>query len=154
SPQAVGFGAHLVPVDGTYDEINRLSIEVADELGWAFVNVNLRPYYSEGSKTLAYEVAEGLGWRLPDVVVAPVASGSLFTKVAEGFAELVHYGLVAALDVRLCGAHPAGCAPVAAGFASADDRPIPVRDPVTIVRSLAIGSSSDGSLALRAGLHS
>ena len=147
--QAVAFGAHLVPVDGTYDEINRLSIEVADELGWAFVNVNLRPYYSEGSKTLAYEVAEGLGWRLPDVVVAPVASGSLFTKVAKGFAELVHYGLVEARDVRFVGAQPAGCAPVAAGFASADDRPIPVRDPVTIVRSLAIGSPADGSFAIR-----
>ena len=147
--QAVAFGAHLVPVDGTYDEINRLSIEVADELGWAFVNVNLRPYYSEGSKTLAYEVAEGLGWRLPDVVVVPVASGSLFTKVAKGFGELVRYGLVEPRDVRYVGAQPAGCSPVAAGYASGGERPIPVRDPRTIVRSLAIGSPADGTYAIR-----
>jgi len=147
--QAVAFGAHLVPVDGTYDEINRLSIEVADELGWAFVNVNLRPYYSEGSKTLAYEVAEGLGWRLPDVVVVPVASGSLFTKVAKGFGELVRHGLVEPRDVRYVGAQPAGCSPVAAGYASGGERPIPVRDPRTIVRSLAIGSPADGTYAIR-----
>ena len=91
---ALAFGATVIPVDGTYDEVNRLSLEIADEEGWAFVNVNLRPYYSEGSKTLSFEIAEQLGWRLPDAVVAPIASGSLFTKVAKGFRELVEVGLV------------------------------------------------------------
>ncbi len=147
--QALAFGATLVPVAGTYDQINRLSLEVADEHGWAFVNVNLRPYYAEGSKTLAYEVAEQLGWRLPDVLVAPIASGSLFTKVAKGFAELTRYGLVAAKDVRFVGAQPAGCAPVANAFAAGVDRPVPVREPRTIVKSLAIGDPADGPFAVR-----
>ena len=89
---ALGYGATVVRVDGTYDDINRLSLEIADEEGWAFVNVNLRPFYSEGSKTLAFEIAEQLGWRLPDVVVAPIASGSLYTKVAKGFSELIAVG--------------------------------------------------------------
>src|SRR6185369_4506134 len=83
---ALSYGATVVRVDGTYDDINRLSLEIADEEGWAFVNVNLRPFYSEGSNTIAYEVAEQLGWRLPDVFVGPIASGSMFTKIAKGFA--------------------------------------------------------------------
>ena len=147
--QALAYGATLVPVAGTYDQINRLSLEIADEHGWAFVNVNLRPYYAEGSKTLAYEVAEQLGWRLPDVLVAPIASGSLYTKVARGFAELVRYGLVEPKDVRFVGAQPAGCAPVASAFAAGIDRPVPVREPRTIVKSLAIGDPADGPFALR-----
>jgi threonine synthase len=147
--QALAYGAILVPVAGTYDQINRLSLEIADEQGWAFVNVNLRPYYAEGSKTLAYEVAEQLGWRLPDVLVSPIASGSLFTKVAKGFAELTHYGLVEPKEVRFVGAQPAGCAPVANAFAAGSDRPVPVRDPRTIVKSLAIGDPADGSFAVR-----
>ncbi len=147
--QALAYGATLVPVAGTYDQINRLSLEIADEHGWAFVNVNLRPYYAEGSKTLAYEVAEQLGWRLPDVLVAPIASGSLYTKVARGFAELVRYGLVEPKDVRFVGAQPAGCAPVASAFAAGVDRPVPVREPRTIVKSLAIGDPADGPFALR-----
>jgi threonine synthase len=110
---ALAYGATVVPVRGTYDEINRLSLEIADEAGWAFVNVNLRPFYSEGSKTLAFEIAEQLGWRLPDVVVAPIASGSLFTKVARGFDELAAVGLVEPKAVRFIGAQAAGCAPVA-----------------------------------------
>ncbi len=147
--QALALGATLVPVDGTYDQINRLSVEVADELGWAFVNVNLRPYYAEGSKTLAYEVAEQLGWRLPDVLVAPIASGSLYTKVSRGFDELVRYGLVEPREVRFVGAQPAGCAPVADGYASGSERPLPVRSPRTIVKSLAIGDPADGAYAIR-----
>jgi threonine synthase len=145
---ALAYGATVVPIDGTYDEINRLSLEVADEEGWAFVNVNLRPYYAEGSKTLAFEIAEGLGWRLPDVVVAPIASGALFTKVARGIEELVELGLVERRPVRFVGAQPAGCAPVATAFATDADVVAPVRTPETIVRSLAIGSPADGLYAL------
>ena len=90
---ALAYGATVVPIEGTYDDVNRLCLEVADETGWGFVNINLRPFYAEGSKTLAYEIAESLGWRSPDVVVAPVASGAMFTRVARGFEELVELGL-------------------------------------------------------------
>ena len=145
---ALGYGATVVRVDGTYDDINRLSLEIADEEGWAFVNVNLRPFYSEGSKTLAFEVAEQLGWRLPDVLVSPIASGSLFTKVAKGFGELIEVGLVEPKEVRFVGGQPEGCAPVATAFAAGTDRIEPVRRPDTIVRSLAIGSPADGPYAL------
>jgi threonine synthase len=145
---ALSYGATVVPVRGTYDDINRLSLEIADEEGWAFVNVNLRPFYAEGSKTLAFEVAEQLGWRLPDVVVAPIASGSLFTKVARGFEDLVAAGLVADKLVRFIGAQAEGCSPVARAFADGSDEIRPVRTPDTIVRSLAIGSPADGRYAL------
>jgi threonine synthase len=145
---ALGYGATVVRVDGTYDDINRLSLEIADEEGWAFVNVNLRPFYSEGSKTLAFEIAEQLGWRLPDVLVSPIASGSLFTKVAKGFDELIAVGLVEAKEVRFVGGQPEGCAPVATAFAAGTDRIEPVRRPDTIVRSLAIGSPADGPYSL------
>ncbi|TAJ99748.1 MAG: threonine synthase [Chloroflexota bacterium] len=145
---ALSYGATVVPVKGTYDDINRLSLEIADEEGWAFVNVNIRPFYSEGSKTLAFEVAEQLGWRLPDVVVAPIASGSLFTKVARGFEDLVAADLVEDKLVRFVGAQADGCSPVAQAFASGADEIHPVRTPDTIVRSLAIGSPADGRYAL------
>ena len=145
---ALAYGATVVRVAGTYDEINRLSLEIADEEGWAFVNVNLRPYYSEGSKTLAFEIAEGLGWRLPDVVVGPIASGSLFTKVARGFDDLVAAGLVDARPVRFVGGQPAGCSPVATAFGRGSDEIEPVRVPDTFVRSLAIGAPADGRYAL------
>ena len=91
---ALAYGATVVPIEGTYDDVNRLCLEVADETGWGFVNINLRPFYAEGSKTLAYEIAESLGWRSPDVVVGPVASGAMFTRVARGFEELVELGLI------------------------------------------------------------
>jgi len=145
---ALSYGATVVRVDGTYDDINRLSLEIADEEGWAFVNVNLRPFYSEGSKTIAYEVAEQLGWRLPDVFVAPIASGSMFTKIAKGFAELVDVGLVEPGNIRFVGGQAAGCGPVATAFAEGVDEIRPVRSPDTIVRSLAIGSPADGPYAL------
>ncbi|MFL5751158.1 MAG: pyridoxal-phosphate dependent enzyme, partial [Chloroflexota bacterium] len=132
---------------GTYDDINRLGLEIADEEGWAFVNVNLRPFYAEGSKTLAFEIAEQLGWRLPDVVVGPIASGSLFTKVAKGFEELATIGLVERKPVRFVGGQPAGCSPVATAFAGGGEI-VPVRRPDTIVRSLAIGSPADGGYAI------
>jgi threonine synthase len=146
--QALAFGARIVPVAATYDQVNRLCVEVADELGWAFLNINLRPWYAEGSKTLAYEVAEQLGWRLPDAVVVPIASGSLYTKIAAGFEDLVRYGLVKPHPVRYIGAQPEGCAPVAEAFAAGRERPVPVRTPRTIVKSLAIGDPADGVFAL------
>lgn len=145
---ALAFGASVVRVNGTYDDINRLCLEIADEEGWAFVNVNLRPYYAEGSRTIAFEIAEQLGWRLPDVIVGPIASGSLFTKVAKGFEQLAAVGLVEPKAVRFVGAQPAGCAPVATAFTEGTDEIRPVRTPETIVRSLAIGSPADGRYAL------
>src|SRR5262245_3382862 len=146
---ALSYGATVVRVDGTYDGINRLGLEIADEEGWGFVNVNLRPFYAEGSKTLAFEIAEQLGWRLPDVVVGPIASGSLFTKVAKGFDELATIGLVERKEVRFVGGQPAGCSPVATAFAAGEGAEIvPVRTPDTIVRSLAIGSPADGPYAI------
>ena len=145
---ALAYGATVVPVDGTYDDVNRLCLEVADELGWGFVNINLRPFYAEGSKTLAYEIAEDLGWRLPDVIVAPVASGALYTKVARGFEELIALGLVERKAVRFVGGQAAGCAPVATAFAAGTEVIEPVRNPDTIVRSLAIGNPADGRYAV------
>jgi threonine synthase len=145
---ALSYGATVVRVDGTYDDINRLSLEIADEEGWAFVNVNLRPFYAEGSKSIAFEVAEQLGWRLPDVLVGPIASGSMFTKIAKGFEELADIGLVERKTVRFVGGQPEGCAPVATAFAEGVDEIRPVRAPETIVRSLAIGSPADGGYAL------
>jgi threonine synthase len=145
---AQAYGATVVPIAGTYDDINRLAIQIADEEGWAFVNVNLRPYYSEGSKTLAFEIAEALGWRLPDTIVAPIASGSLFTKVAKGFHELERVGLVEPKEVRFVGGQGAGCAPVATAFAEGTDTIRPVREPATIAKSLAIGDPADGRFAL------
>jgi threonine synthase len=138
----------LVAVDGTYDDVNRLATELAAEHDdWAFVNVNVRPYYAEGSKTLGYEVAEQLGWRLPDQVVVPIASGSQLTKVDKGFRELIELGLVQASPYRVFGAQATGCAPVSAAFKSGRDVVAPVR-PNTIARSLAIGAPADGPYAL------
>lgn len=145
---ALAYGATVVPVDGTYDDVNRLCLEVADELGWGVVNVNLRPWYAEGSKTLAYEIAEALGWRLPDVVVAPVASGAMLTRIAHAFGELVELGWVDDVAVRYVGAQASGCAPVATAWAGGAETVSPVRTPDTIVRSLAIGNPADGPYAL------
>ncbi|HVL54561.1 MAG TPA: pyridoxal-phosphate dependent enzyme, partial [Vitreimonas sp.] len=116
--------------------------------GWGFVNVNLRPFYAEGSKTLAFEIAESLGWRTPDVVVAPIASGALFTKLARGFSELAAVGLIDRRAVRFVGGQAAGCGPVAAAWEAGSDTLQPVRVPDTFVRSLAIGSPADGADAL------
>ena len=138
-----------MPVDGTYDDVNRLCLEIADETGWGFVNINLRPFYAEGSKTLAYEIAESLGWRSPDVVVAPVASGAMFTRLARGFEELVELGLIESRPIRFVGGQAAGCAPVATAWAAGTDVIEPVREPDTIVRSLAIGNPADGRYAVQ-----
>lgn len=140
----------LIAVDGTYDDVNRLATELAaDHEDWAFVNVNVRPYYAEGSKTLAYEVAEQLGWRLPDQIVVPIASGSQLTKVDKGFRELTELGLVQPAPYRVFGAQATGCSPVSAAFKAGRDVIVPVR-PDTIARSLAIGAPADGPYVLDA----
>ncbi len=145
------YGGRVVSVEGTYDDVNRLCAELTSEHpSWAFVNVNVRTYYAEGSKTLAFEVAEQLGWQAPDHVVVPVASGSQLTKVAKGFEELVKVGLLdGEPSVRISGAQAAGCAPVATAFAEGADAVRPVK-PHTIAKSLASGNPADGWYALEA----
>ena len=142
------YGGTLLAVDGNYDDVNRLATELAAEHEeWAFVNVNVRPYYAEGSKTLGYEVAEQLGWRLPDQIVVPVASGSQLTKVDKGFGEFVKLGLVDEKPYTIFGAQAAGCSPVATAFEQGHDFIQPVK-PDTIARSLAIGNPADGPYVL------
>jgi threonine synthase len=137
----------VMAVKGNYDQVNRLCSEVANTYGWGFVNINLRPYYSEGSKTLGFEVAEQLGWQLPDVVVAPIASGSLYTKIRKGFQEFVKVGLVDDKPVQFHGAQAEGCSPVAQAFREGRDFITPVK-PNTIAKSIAIGNPADGSYAV------
>ncbi len=145
------YGGRLIAVDGTYDDVNRLCAELTSEHpAWAFVNVNVRTYYAEGSKTLAFEIAEQLGWQAPDHVVVPVASGSQLTKVRKGFDELAKVGLLAPdTAVRVSGAQAAGCSPVATAFSEGVDIVRPVK-PATIAKSLAIGNPADGWYALQA----
>jgi len=140
------YGAQIFAVNGSYDDCSRLSVELSFELDWAFVNVGLRSYYAEGSKTLAFEIAEQLGWELPDAVVAPIASGAMYSKVHQGFTELLALGLVEGRSPRLVGGQAEGCAPVATAFAEGA-RVKPVK-PRTIARSIAIGSPADGDLAV------
>ncbi len=137
----------LMAVHGNYDQVNRLCSEVANSYGWGFVNINLRPYYSEGSKTLGYEVAEQLGWQLPDHIVAPLASGSLFTKIYKGFQEFIKLGLVDDKAVRFSGAQADGCSPIAQAFRENRDFITPVK-PNTVAKSIAIGNPADGVYAL------
>jgi threonine synthase len=142
------YGGTLIAVDGNYDDVNRLATELAaEEEDWAFVNVNVRPYYAEGSKTLGYEVAEQLGWRLPEQIVVPVASGSQLTKVDKAFRELGTLGLVEPTPYKVFGAQATGCSPISAAFAEGHDVIRPVR-PDTIARSLAIGNPADGPYVL------
>jgi len=140
------YGATIYAVRGTYDDCSRLTVELSFELPWGFVNVSLRSYYAEGSKTVAFEIAEQLGWQTPDAVVAPIASGSLYSKIAEGFDQLQRVGLVDASTPRLFGGQAEGCSPVAAAFASGE-KVAPVR-PATVARSLAIGNPADGDKAV------
>jgi len=142
------YGAKVVAVKGNYDAVNRLCSEVAEALPWAFVNVNMRPYYAEGSKSLGFEVAEQLGWRLPDHVVVPIASGALMTKIHRAFRELAAVGAVEDRPYRISGAQPEGCSPVAQAFASNATEVRPMK-PDTIARSLAIGSPADGWYAIQ-----
>jgi threonine synthase len=142
------YGGTLVAVEGNYDDVNKLASEIAgEEEGWAFVNVNVRPYYSEGSKTLAFEIAEQLGWRLPQQIVVPVASGSQLTKIDKGFTELGKLGLVDATDYKVYGAQATGCSPIAQAFRDGHDVVKPVK-PDTIAKSLAIGNPADGPYVL------
>src|SRR6516165_4275854 len=145
------YGGTVIAVEGTYDDVNRLCAELTSERpGWAFVNVNVRTYYAEGSKTLAFEIAEQLGWQAPDHVVVPIGSGSQLTKVAKGFAELGKVGLLAQEPaVRVSGAQAEGCSPVATAFSEGTDAIRPVK-PKTIAKSLAIGNPADGWYALEA----
>lgn len=140
------YGATLYSVKGTYDDCSRLNVELSFELPWGFVNTNLRSYYAEGSKTIAYEIAEQLGWELPTAVVSPIASGALYARVAKGFQEFLDLGLVEGTLPRLFGGQPEGCHPVQTAFESGE-RVVPVR-PNSIARSLAIGSPADGDIAV------
>ena len=140
------YGATIYAVRGTYDDCSRLTVELSFEMPWGFVNVGLRAYYAEGSKTLGYEIGEQLGWELPDVVVAPIASGAMYSKVSQGLGELLELGLVEGQQPRMYGAQAEGCAPVATALAE-NRRVTPVR-PASIARSLAIGNPADGELAL------
>ncbi len=142
------YGGTMAAIDGTYDDVNRLASELADEReDWAFANVNVRPYYAEGSKTIGYEIAEHLGWRLPAQIVVPVASGAQLVKIDKAFRELIELGLVPDTPYRVFGAQATGCAPVAAAFRAGHDVVQPVR-PDTIAKSLAIGNPADGPYVL------
>ncbi len=141
------YGTNLVSVRGTYDDVNRLCTELSGEHDWAFVNINMRPYYAEGSKTLSFEIAEQLGFELPDRIVAPIASGSLFTKIARGFEEWLEVGLLDGALPTFNGAQATGCSPVATAFQTGEDYCKPVK-PDTIAKSLAIGNPADGPYAL------
>ncbi len=142
------YGARIVRIDGNYDHVNRLCAQIADRYRWGLVNVNLRPYYSEGSKTHGYEIAEQLGWRLPDNVVVPMAGGSLITKIAKAFRELVTLGWVESKPVKFFGAQATGCSPIADGVKRNLSRFTPQK-PNTIARSLAIGNPADGPYAIK-----
>src|SRR5271169_100318 len=142
------FGAKLVRISGSYDQVNRLCSQIADERNWGFVNVNLRPYYAEGSKTVGFEIAEQLGWRLPDNVVCPMAGGSLIIKIKKAFDELVHLGLVEAKPVKFFGAQATGCSPISTAVKTGSSE-IEPQKPATIARSLAIGNPADGHYAIK-----
>ena len=141
------YGGTLIEIEGNYDDVNRVCSEVASDDEWGFVNVNLRPYYAEGSKTLGYEVAEQLGWRLPAQVVVPIASGSLMTKIDKAFTEFIKLGLVEASPYKIFGAQATGCSPVATAWKAGVDVVKPQK-PNTIAKSLAIGNPADGPYAI------
>ncbi|MBF6601140.1 MAG: threonine synthase [Dehalococcoidia bacterium] len=142
------YGATLVAVDGNYDDVNRLCSELADTYPWAFVNINMRPYYAEGSKTLAYEVAEQLGWRAPEHVVVPMASGSLYVKIWKGLQEMARLWLIDSVQTKMSGAQARGCSPIVTAAEAGTMNIRPVR-PNTIAKSLAIGNPADGYYALQ-----
>ena len=142
------FGAKVVRIAGSYDQVNRLCSQIADEHPWGFVNVNLRPYYAEGSKTVGFEIAEQLGWRLPDNIVVPMAGGSLITKIKKAFRELVQLGLVEDKPVKFFGAQATGCSPISTAVKTGNSE-IEPQKPATIARSLAIGNPADGHYAIK-----
>jgi threonine synthase len=142
------YGANVIAIKGHYDEVNRLCAEIAGKFGWAFVNVNMRPYYAEGSKSMAYEIAEQLGWRAPQHTIIPMASGSLLTKIHKGYQELVKVGLIAESHPKIYGAQATGCSPISTAQKAGLDFFKPVK-PDTIAKSLAIGTPADGFYALK-----
>jgi threonine synthase len=148
--QASTFGANIVSVEGTYDEVNRLAAQVAEEYGWAFANINLRPYYVEGSKTLAFEVCEQLGWRTPDTIVVPLGSGALLLAIKRGFEQFKELGLIEDNPTKFIGAQATGCAPIVEAFKAGDEDITPIEHPDTIAKSLAIGDPGDGYYVLKA----
>jgi threonine synthase len=143
------YAASVVAVDGTYDEVNRLCSEVADKYGWAFVNINIRPYYGEGSKTFGYEIAEQLGWRAPDHVIVPAAGGSLITKIWKGLHEFRKLGFIPGVSTRMHVAQAAGCGPIVTAVKAGSEVIRPVKQPRTIAKSLAIGNPADGYYAYK-----
>src|SRR5437016_760884 len=143
------YGANVVGVSGTYDEVNRLCTQVAFKYGWGFVNINLRPFYAEGSKTVGFEIAEQLGWRTPQHVVVPMAGGSLIGKVQKAFQELAKVGLIDNPACKIHGAQPTGCNPISGAVKNGADTHRPVRKPNTIAKSLAIGDPADGYFAIK-----
>lgn len=145
---ALIYGARVVAIKGTYDEVNRLCSEIANKYNWAFVNINIRPFYAEGSKTLGYEVVEQLGWKTPDHFVVPMASGSLLTKIHKAVNEMQQLGLIKSSRVKIHGAQATGCSPIAKAFKDGQDYFKPVK-PNTICKSLAIGNPADGFYALQ-----
>src|SRR5271157_3216592 len=142
------YGGHVIGIKGHYDEVNRLCAEIAGKFGWAFVNVNMRPYYAEGSKSMGFEIAEQLGWRLPQHTIVPMASGSLLTKIHKGYQEFVKLGLVANAETHIHGAQATGCSPISTAQKAGLDFFKPVK-PNTIAKSLAIGTPADGFYALK-----
>ena len=142
------YGSNVIAIKGHYDEVNRLCAEIAGKFGWAFVNVNMRPYYAEGSKSMAYEIAEQLGWRAPDHTIVPMASGSLLTKIHKGYQELAKVGLIAESSPKIYGAQATGCSPISTAQRAGLDFFKPVK-PDTIAKSLAIGTPADGFYALK-----
>jgi threonine synthase len=147
--QATIFGAKVIAVNGTYDEVNRLALQAAEYFDWAFVNINLRPYYVEGSKTLAFEICEQLGWRTPDHIIVPTASGALLCAIWRGLNQFWQLGLVDHRKTRVTAAQPEGCAPIVKAFKSKSDYVEPIESPQTIAKSLAIGDPADGVYALK-----
>ncbi|MBI2455974.1 MAG: threonine synthase [candidate division NC10 bacterium] len=143
------YAPNVVAVEGTYDEVNRLCSEVADKYGWAFVNINIRPYYAEGSKTFGYEIAEQLGWRAPDHIIVPAAGGSLITKVWKGLQEFHRLGLLPAVPTRMHVAQAEGCGPIVNAVKAGSEVIRPVKHPRTIAKSLAIGNPADGYYAFK-----
>jgi threonine synthase len=148
--QAATYGAKIIAVDGTYDEANRLAAQASDEYDWALVNINVRPYYTEGSKTVAYEICEQLGWKSPRNIFIPMGSGALLCAIWRGFKQFKEINLIDELNTRVFGAQPLGCSPIVTAFKSNNEDVNPVEKPTTIAKSLAIGDPGDGIYALQA----
>ncbi|MGC8962279.1 MAG: threonine synthase, partial [Candidatus Bathyarchaeia archaeon] len=147
--QASMYGAKIIKINGTYDDANRVAAQASEEYGWAFVNIDLRPYYVEGSKTLAFEVCEQLNWEPPDHVIVPMASGALLCAIHRGFKELMELGLIPRHKIKITGVQPEGCAPIVQAYHSNSSYVMPIDTPNTIAKSLAIGDPGDGIYAAK-----